>query len=70
VPDSDGDGVVDTEDKCPKEPEDTDGFEDTDGCPDPDNDADGVPDNRDECIDEPETKNEFQDEDGCPDEAP
>ena len=51
-------------------PEDTDGFEDTDGCPDPDNDGDGIPDDSDECIDQPEVKNGFKDEDGCPDAAP
>ncbi|MBM4371380.1 MAG: choice-of-anchor L domain-containing protein, partial [Deltaproteobacteria bacterium] len=29
-------------DKCPTEPEDKDGFEDAEGCPDPDNDKDGI----------------------------
>ncbi|MFT5431157.1 MAG: hypothetical protein ACI9OJ_001836 [Myxococcota bacterium] len=29
-------------DQCPADPEDVDGFEDEDGCPDPDNDGDGV----------------------------
>jgi len=33
VPDSDGDGILDPEDACPLEPEDFDGFEDADGCP-------------------------------------
>jgi outer membrane protein OmpA-like peptidoglycan-associated protein len=47
--DSDGDGVMDKDDKCPNEPEDTDGFEDEDGCPDLDNDHDGIPDAEDEC---------------------
>ncbi|HEY2370375.1 MAG TPA: hypothetical protein VGH87_28460, partial [Polyangiaceae bacterium] len=37
VGDRDGDGVVDDLDKCPDEPEDHDGFQDDDGCPDPDN---------------------------------
>ncbi|HEY0250939.1 MAG TPA: outer membrane beta-barrel protein, partial [Kofleriaceae bacterium] len=41
--DSDGDGIPDDQDKCPNEPEDKDGFQDDDGCPDPDNDNDGVP---------------------------
>lgn len=68
-PDSDGDGVPDSADQCGTEKEDTDGFEDTDGCPDPDNDGDGVPDTADECSDQPETVNGFKDEDGCPDEA-
>ncbi len=40
--DSDGDGLLDPDDACPKEPEDLDGFEDGDGCPDPDDDKDGV----------------------------
>lgn len=31
--DRDGDGVPDTRDRCPTEPEDPDGFEDADGCP-------------------------------------
>ncbi|HTJ82899.1 MAG TPA: OmpA family protein [Polyangiaceae bacterium] len=69
-PDTDNDGVPDPADKCPTEAEDTDGFQDTDGCPDPDNDNDGVPDAADECGDQPETKNGFKDEDGCPDSAP
>ena len=48
-PDSDGDGLKDSVDKCPNEPEDKDGFQDEDGCPDPDNDADGTPDVTDKC---------------------
>src|SRR5262249_43949814 len=43
--DTDGDGIPDDEDACPTEPEDKDGFQDADGCPDPDNDGDGIPDN-------------------------
>jgi OmpA-OmpF porin, OOP family len=62
--------VPDARDKCPNEPEDKDGFQDDDGCPDPDNDNDGVPDGRDKCPNEPETKNNYQDDDGCPDEIP
>lgn len=34
VKDSDGDGVFDDKDKCPREPETKNGFEDDDGCPD------------------------------------
>ena len=49
------------------EPEDKDGFQDEDGCPDPDNDGDGIPDAADKCPNEPEDKDGFQDEDGCPD---
>ncbi|MCL2778838.1 MAG: OmpA family protein [Polyangiaceae bacterium] len=65
--DRDGDGIPDWLDKCPDEPEDFDGFEDEDGCPDPDNDHDGIPDVIDKCPNEPETYNGFEDEDGCPD---
>ena len=36
IPDSDGDGILDPEDACPLEPEDFDGFEDADGCPEGD----------------------------------
>ena len=49
------------------EPEDKDGFQDEDGCPEPDNDGDGIPDAADKCPNEPEDKDGFQDEDGCPD---
>ncbi len=66
--DTDGDGVVDADDRCREQPEDPDGFEDEDGCPDPDNDSDGVPDTADRCPDEPEDADGFQDADGCPDE--
>jgi OOP family OmpA-OmpF porin len=68
--DPDKDGIVGDADKCPTEPEDKDGFQDEDGCPDPDNDGDGVPDAQDKCPNEPETKNGYQDDDGCPDEIP
>ncbi len=65
--DRDGDGILDADDGCPDQPEDRDGFEDEDGCPDPDDDADGVPDERDACRLEPEDRDGFEDEDGCPD---
>src|SRR5690606_21141679 len=35
VVDQDGDGMNDATDQCPTQPEDVDGFEDEDGCPDP-----------------------------------
>ncbi len=47
--DSDGDGILDDVDKCPDQPEDFDGFQDDDGCPDLDNDGDGIPDIMDRC---------------------
>jgi OOP family OmpA-OmpF porin len=65
--DPDHDGILGAADKCPNEPEDKDGFQDEDGCPDPDNDGDGIPDAQDKCPNEPEDKDGFQDEDGCPD---
>jgi outer membrane protein OmpA-like peptidoglycan-associated protein len=65
--DKDGDGIPDDVDKCPKEPEDKDGFEDNDGCPDKDNDKDGITDDIDKCPNEPEDKDGFEDNDGCPD---
>lgn len=40
TPDRDHDGIPDSVDKCPDQPEDIDGFEDSDGCPDPDVDVD------------------------------
>ena len=41
-PDDDNDEKPDTSDSCPYQPEDYDGFQDADGCPDPDNDMDGI----------------------------
>jgi outer membrane protein OmpA-like peptidoglycan-associated protein len=65
--DTDGDGLIDKLDKCPKEPEDKDGYQDGDGCPDPDNDGDGILDVNDKCPDKAEDKDGWQDDDGCPD---
>jgi outer membrane protein OmpA-like peptidoglycan-associated protein len=65
--DRDKDGIFDRRDRCPLEPEDVDGFEDDDGCPDFDNDGDGIPDSLDKCPNKPEDKDNFQDADGCPD---
>ncbi len=66
IKDQDMDGLLDDVDKCPLEPEDVDGFEDEDGCPEADNDKDGVPDLSDRCPMDPEDKDNYQDEDGCP----
>ena len=65
--DHDGDGFLDEVDACPDKPEDKDGFEDGDGCPDTDNDKDKIPDSLDRCPDEPEDYDNDADEDGCPD---
>jgi len=67
IGDRDGDGIKDDVDKCPDDPEDRDGFQDEDGCPDPDNDQDGILDKNDACPNDPETKNGIADDDGCPD---
>jgi outer membrane protein OmpA-like peptidoglycan-associated protein len=65
--DRDADGVMDADDQCPNDPEDADGFEDEDGCPDEDNDSDGILDGEDQCPNEPESPDGILDEDGCPD---
>jgi outer membrane protein OmpA-like peptidoglycan-associated protein len=65
--DADADGLLDVDDKCPKDAEDKDGFEDDDGCPDPDNDKDAILDVADKCPNEPENYNGYDDDDGCPD---
>ncbi|MBX3246283.1 MAG: OmpA family protein [Myxococcales bacterium] len=63
VVDTDGDGIADDRDRCVTQPEDVDGFEDEDGCPDLDHDRDGVDDDLDRCPTEPgPAANE-----GCPD---
>lgn len=49
--DDDKDGVANGTDQCPLEPEDLDGFNDTDGCVDADNDGDGIVDSQDKCRD-------------------
>jgi OmpA-OmpF porin, OOP family len=64
--DLDGDGLLGAADRCPKDAEDKDKFEDEDGCPELDNDKDGVPDATDKCPIEVEDKDGFEDEDGCP----
>jgi len=57
-------------DACPDLPEDLDGVEDEDGCPEGDIDRDGVLDYIDRCPKEDETINGYRDDDGCPDEGP
>jgi len=65
--DPDKDGIVGDADQCPSDPEDADGFQDDDGCPDSDNDGDGVPDGSDQCPSDAEDADGFKDDDGCPD---
>jgi outer membrane protein OmpA-like peptidoglycan-associated protein len=66
IGDRDHDGIMDNVDRCPDTPEDKDGFQDSDGCPDLDNDADGIPDVTDKCPNLPEDRDGFEDQDGCP----
>ncbi len=67
-PDKDDDGVRDVDDKCPDAPEDIDGIEDEDGCPEvEDQDGDGIIDGDDPCPKDPEDVDGFEDHDGCPD---
>jgi len=63
--DTDSDGVPDYRDDCKQIPEDYDGFQDEDGCPEVDNDEDGIVDNLDECPMHAEEPG--GDGDGCPD---
>lgn len=66
IPDTDGDGLKDNVDKCPKDAEDLDTFQDEDGCPDLDDDNDGIEDKTDQCRMQPEDRDGFEDENGCP----
>ncbi|MCP4545995.1 MAG: hypothetical protein GY835_05955 [bacterium] len=65
--DLDNDGIRGDEDLCPDRPEDMDGFEDHDGCPDLDNDLDGILDIIDLAPNLPEDFDGFEDHDGRPD---
>lgn len=65
--DRDGDRIPDSEDGCPLEPEDLDGYRDDDGCPDEDNDGDGIPDRLDLAPNLAEDFDGFEDTDGRPD---
>ena len=70
-PDRDRDGIPDDRDTCPTQPEDLDGKDDGDGCPDfdlpKDSDGDGLNDSLDRCPREPEDKDGYEDANGCPD---
>lgn len=65
--DTDKDGIMDAMDRCIREAEDLDNFQDEDGCPEKDNDADGLYDTVDRCPLQPEDADGFQDGDGCAD---
>ena len=64
--DRDGDGINDDADQCATDPEDVDGYEDSDGCPDQDNDLDTILDSSDKCPMKAEDADGFEDTDGCP----
>lgn len=66
VQDRDKDGIPDDADKCPDQPEDKDGTEDFDGCPDPDDDGDGIPDKEDACPKEKGVPSTDPTRNGCP----
>ena len=66
IPDDDRDGLHNRADRCPKDPEDPDHYEDEDGCPENDNDGDGLADAQDRCPVRAETMNGIDDADGCP----
>jgi hypothetical protein len=64
--DRDKDGIPDKADRCPDQPEDADGVQDDDGCPDPDNDGDGIADIQDACPKEPGDPSPDPKLNGCP----
>jgi hypothetical protein len=64
--DKDDDGVDDDADQCPELPEDRDGIQDQDGCPEDDADDDGVPDAQDACPLAPGSPSEDPHRNGCP----
>jgi outer membrane protein OmpA-like peptidoglycan-associated protein len=64
--DRDGDGIPDMSDKCPDQPEDKDGIQDADGCPEDDADHDGIPDAQDACPLEPGQPSPDPKRNGCP----
>ncbi|MBN2804164.1 MAG: hypothetical protein JXR91_13805 [Deltaproteobacteria bacterium] len=64
--DSDNDDIKDNLDYCLNDPEDYDGFEDEDGCPEYDNDKDGILDIDDKCPLDSELRGDLIDNDGCP----
>lgn len=64
--DTDEDGFVDADDKCPATKEDN--KREKDGCPETDEDKDGIDTREDQCPTEAEDKDGLDDEDGCPEE--
>jgi OOP family OmpA-OmpF porin len=64
--DRDGDGIPDDVDQCPDLPEDRDGIQDEDGCPEDDADGDGVLDDQDACPLLPGPASNDPKTNGCP----
>jgi OmpA-OmpF porin, OOP family len=64
--DQDHDGIDDDRDACPDLPEDFDGYEDADGCPEVDNDQDGIVDGEDACPLVPGVPSPDPRKNGCP----
>ncbi|MEZ4264127.1 MAG: thrombospondin type 3 repeat-containing protein [Polyangiaceae bacterium] len=64
--DKDHDGVPDDLDLCPEIPEDKDGIEDEDGCPEIDVDDDGIIDTEDACPRVPGVASKDPKKNGCP----
>ncbi|MDY7227857.1 OmpA family protein [Hyalangium rubrum] len=66
--DDDKDGILSLADRCPAQAENTNGYQDDDGCPDdPDTDGDGLADSKDACPRDAEDLDGFEDANGCPD---
>jgi OOP family OmpA-OmpF porin len=64
--DRDGDGVLDDADQCPDLPEDRDGIQDEDGCPEDDADGDEILDEQDACPLVPGVASMDPKSNGCP----
>ena len=64
--DRDHDGIPDNVDACPDQPEDKDGVQDQDGCPETDGDSDGILDVEDKCPNEAGVRSADPKKLGCP----
>src|ERR1019366_4248493 len=64
--DKDGDGIDDDKDECPDLPEDHDGIQDADGCPEDDADGDEILDKDDACPLVPGVPSSDPKQNGCP----
>jgi hypothetical protein len=64
--DKDGDGIDDDADQCPDLPEDRDGLQDADGCPEDDADGDSILDTDDACPLVAGVPSDDKKKNGCP----